>query len=173
MGRILGMSSETFKNTAKNSEAMRDEEILYRMSTNEYGLCMVAAKDLEAGTIVDKWQGKIVDSYDEVPKPLKLYALLIDDSRWLVPENDCMYVNHSCEPNCEVNEKLEIVTLKPVKEGEELCFDYVVTDEGENPVEWNDEWNFECKCKSSKCRGKIDEYVYEDGTPFVRKKQDK
>ena len=138
-------------------------ENLYKITTNNYGKCMITEKDMKAGTLVAKWEGYIVDSYEEVPKNLKLYAIMIDDRRFLVPTNDCMLANHSCDPNCEVNEELEIVTLKDVKKGEELCYDYVVCDNEEtNLMEWNHEWDFKCKCGSTNCRGNIDEYYYPD-----------
>ncbi len=134
-----------------------EKEILYKITTNEYGKCMIASRDLPKGTVVATWEGYIVDSYNQVPQSLKRYAILIDEKRFLVPTNECMFANHSCEPNCEVNDNLEIVTIRPVVQSEELSFDYALC-EDEEELEWDSEWDFECKCNSSKCRGKIDRY---------------
>jgi SET domain-containing protein len=134
-----------------------NKEALFKITANDYGKCMIALKDLPKGTVVGTWEGYVVDSYDEVPKNLKLYAILIDEKRFLVPTNECMFANHSCDPNCEVNDDLEIVTLRPVEKSEELAYDYALC-EGDEELEWNHEWDFLCKCGSSNCRGKIDRY---------------
>ncbi len=139
------------------------KEALFKITTNNYGKCMIAAKDMLKDTVVAKWEGYIVESYKEVPKNLKLYAILIDEKRFLVPTNDAMFANHSCNPNCEVNDELEIVTIKPVKKGEELVYDYAICDDDEQDLmEWNHEWDFKCKCGASNCRGNIDRYYYPD-----------
>ena len=42
--------------------------------------------------------------------------------------NKARYINHSCEPNCEVdinNDKIWISSIKNIKKGEELSYDYV------------------------------------------------
>ena len=146
---------------------MPEQQSNYGLSENACGKCLIAAKDLEKGIIVEHWEGTIIDSYEKVPDSMKIYVILIDDTRWLAASNDAMYANHSCEPNCEVDDDLNIVTIKPVKEGEELCFDYAVTYDGEHPYPWQPEWTFNCKCGSPKCRGMIDKYVNEDGTPYT------
>ena len=42
-------------------------------------------------------------------------------------ENTARYINHSCDPNCEVektHDTLWIVALRAIKEGEELSYNY-------------------------------------------------
>jgi SET domain-containing protein len=59
-----------------------------------------------------------------------------------------MYVNHSCDPNCETeedeDERVWIVASRDIEAGEELAYDYFLYDgEGEAP----------CTCGSERCRG--------------------
>jgi uncharacterized protein len=58
-----------------------------------------------------------------------------------------MYINHSCEPNCETDQvdgRIWITALRNIKAGEELTYDYNLFDgEGEAP----------CSCGARKCRG--------------------
>ena len=59
-----------------------------------------------------------------------------------------MYLNHSCEPNCETeedeDERVWIRATRDIKPGEELVYDYFLYDgEGEAP----------CHCGAPKCRG--------------------
>ena len=58
-----------------------------------------------------------------------------------------MYINHSCQPNCETDQidgKIWIIALRNIEAGEELTYDYNLFDgEGEAP----------CYCGAKRCRG--------------------
>lgn len=73
--------------------------------------------------------------------------------------NDARFINHSCEPNCEVlyfNETPYIYALQDISEGDELNFDYKYGSEAD--VEFTDEqkreW-FPCNCGAANCRGTL------------------
>jgi len=61
-----------------------------------------------------------------------------------------MYVNHSCEPNCETEEdiqgKIWISSMRDIDAGEELTYDYLLY-EGDDDAP--------CSCGSKKCRGSM------------------
>ncbi|HEV2399468.1 MAG TPA: SET domain-containing protein-lysine N-methyltransferase [Candidatus Sulfotelmatobacter sp.] len=57
------------------------------------------------------------------------------------------YLNHSCDPNCEVDEikgRVWLFALRDIAAGEELVWDYNLYDD-EDPAP--------CHCGSAKCRG--------------------
>jgi SET domain-containing protein len=57
------------------------------------------------------------------------------------------YLNHSCDPNCEVDEikdRVWILTIRDIAAGEELLWDYNLYDD-DDPAP--------CHCGSPKCRG--------------------
>ena len=58
-----------------------------------------------------------------------------------------MYINHSCDPNCETDQidgRIWIIARRKIRAGEELTYDYNLFDgEGEAP----------CTCGAPKCRG--------------------
>ena len=61
-----------------------------------------------------------------------------------------MYVNHSCDPNCETEEeedgKIWIKSIRAIKAGEELTYDYLLYEgDGDAP----------CSCGSRSCRGSM------------------
>jgi hypothetical protein len=60
-----------------------------------------------------------------------------------------MFVNHSCDPNCETDEvdgRIFIKTIRDLKKGEELTYDYWLYDgDDEAP----------CYCGSKNCRGSM------------------
>ena len=66
--------------------------------------------------------------------------------------NKARYVNHSCEPNCEVDivdGHIWISSIKKIKLGDELKYDYGY------PFDKDDFRDHVCKCGSKKCIGYI------------------
>ena len=66
--------------------------------------------------------------------------------------NKARYINHSCEPNCEVDiikSEIWISSIKKIKKGEELNYDYGY------PFDKVDFKDHLCKCGSNKCIGFI------------------
>jgi hypothetical protein len=65
-----------------------------------------------------------------------------------------MYLNHSCQPNCETDEidgHIWVIALRNIEPGEELTYDYNLFDgEGEAP----------CTCGARRCRGTM--YSYDE-----------
>ena len=70
--------------------------------------------------------------------------------------NDSRFINHSCDPNCEViitKGRIFIETLRDISVGEELFYDYSYErDEGDGPEA---DKQYLCKCGTKKCRGTI------------------
>jgi len=59
-----------------------------------------------------------------------------------------MFINHSCDPNCETEEvkgRVWITALRNIAAGEEITYDYRLYDGGEDECL--------CNCGSSHCRG--------------------
>ena len=77
--------------------------------------------------------------------------------------NKARYINHSCNPNCEVDiieNKIWIISIKLIKKGEELNYDYGY------PFDVDDFSDHICKCKSKKCIGYI---ISQDDWPKYKK----
>jgi uncharacterized protein len=83
--------------------------------------------------------------YDGAPRTY-LYGL--DDGKTVIDgEGLGAYLNHSCDPNCEVDEikgRVWILALRDIAAGEELVWDYNLYDDDEPAP---------CHCGSPKCRG--------------------
>jgi len=83
--------------------------------------------------------------YEGAPRTY-LYGL--DDGKTVIDGDGIgAYVNHSCDPNCEVHEangRVWITAIREIEAGEELLWDYnLYDDDGPAP----------CHCGSPKCRG--------------------
>ncbi|HEV2213684.1 MAG TPA: SET domain-containing protein-lysine N-methyltransferase [Terracidiphilus sp.] len=68
----------------------------------------------------------------------------------IVIEGHCMamFINHSCDPNCETEEISDRVWIKALREiapGEEITYDYCLYDGGEDDAL--------CNCGAEQCRG--------------------
>jgi len=79
-----------------------------------------------------------------------------------VPWNTARLINHSCDPNCEawiIGRRVYIYSLREIKKGEELTFDYGFDIEcyEDHP----------CRCGSSNCIGFI---VIQEQWPELRKR---
>ncbi len=60
-----------------------------------------------------------------------------------------MFVNHSCEPNCETDEadgRIYIQTIRAIEPGEELTYDYWLYDGDDDAP---------CYCGAKSCRGSM------------------
>ena len=112
-----------------------------------------AISKISKGEIVASFGGNVINqseltnySADRVSRSLQLnrdtYLLSGDD-----PEEGDM-INHSCEPNCGMAGTSSVQALRDIEVGEELTFDYAMSDSSKY-----DEFN--CACCKDECREKI------------------
>lgn len=70
--------------------------------------------------------------------------------------NDARFLNHSCDPNCDVvieDKRLWIETIRDVESGEELAYDYAfILPERHTPAAKR---RYPCYCGALRCRGTI------------------
>lgn len=121
-----------------------------------HGMGCYAGRDFKKGEIVGEYTGEWItndeadDRYEDVEET---YLFEIDDETCIDAMNDpnpVKYINHSCDPNCESDQKgqrIFIIALRSIKEGEELCYDYNLQ------VDPEDEDPCACNCGSPQCRG--------------------
>lgn len=78
-------------------------------------------------------------------------SIQVDNDLYLVsgavPEPGDM-LNHSCEPNCGINGSAVVMAMRDIEVGEELTFDYAMTDA-------SDYDEFTCLCNERSCRGLV------------------
>jgi uncharacterized protein len=68
----------------------------------------------------------------------------------IVIDGHCMamFINHSCDANCETSEirgRVYIKSIRAIAAGEEITYDYCLYDGGDDPAV--------CNCGAKKCRG--------------------
>jgi hypothetical protein len=91
------------------------------------------------------------DVLESLPTDRQNRSIQIDEDLFLVsaeePEPGDM-INHSCDPNCGLLGQLLVVALRDIEVGEELTFDYAMSDGADYD-------EFECHCGAATCRGKV------------------
>ncbi len=131
------------------------------------GRGVFAARRYRRGEIVGDVCGKIVAG-DAAERHGSRYCMELGEGRALEPEAPFCFVNHSCEPNCEIfydepatagdpPDRLWLRTLRAIPCGEQLTIDYA----------WPAEWAIACRCGSVSCRGLIvaaDDVFHHGGT---------
>jgi SET domain-containing protein len=138
-----------------------------------YGYGLFASDPISTGQVVEKFTGPIV-SYDQLQDEEIRYALLLQNDEWLVCSGNARYINHSCDPNCIINDELEVVAASPIAAGEELTFSYnmLSIEEWERNPDyyfWDPRWTFVCHCGAPVCQGVIDKYVIINGGQSANK----
>lgn len=96
-----------------------------RIDESQDGRGMFAKQDIPACTALFKITGQPITF--EQTKTLgekENYCLQIGRKEYIYPDYPFYFSNHACEPNCGIDEDMNFVTLRDVRKGEELRWDY-------------------------------------------------
>jgi hypothetical protein len=117
-----------------------------------FGLGVFARRAIVEDEIIGEVTGTIIHKVGYGSE----YCIDLDPGRVLEPDGPFRYVNHSCDPNCEIfswdevdgditPDRIWLTALRVVQPGEELTIDYA----------WEAEAAIPCGCGSENCRGWI------------------
>ncbi|HZC44238.1 MAG TPA: SET domain-containing protein-lysine N-methyltransferase, partial [Acidobacteriaceae bacterium] len=106
------------------------------------------------GTRVVEYTGPLIDKEEAdrryEHKPITYLFGIGDGSKVIDGHGIAMFINHSCDANCETEEidgRVWIVAIRDIAAGEELCYDYCLYD--------GDEDEAPCNCGANNCRGSM------------------
>ena len=123
-------------------------------------------KDFVAsGTLVIEYVGEIIDFAEvtrrmgaqcsERPNDKDFYIMELDTDLYVDGKhkgNNSRYINHSCDPNCELQRwvvggtmRIGIFAVRDIEKGESLSYDY--------QFDTNEADTFRCHCGTEACRG--------------------
>mgnify|MGYP001550199966 FL=1 len=131
----------------------------FRKKSGINNLGLFAKSDIKKGEKVIEYKGrkfthKQVEENDRFDNSKAIYLFTLNERYVLdgdTKTNTAKYINHSCDPNCEVdiiNGKIWIIAIKDIKKGDELSYDYGFGYDA-------DFRQFPCKCGSKNCCGYI------------------
>ena len=138
--------------TRHRDPAQHDLGDLILIGSTPVGRGIFARRKLAPGFVLGEIHGEILDDHPEDSS----YVMELPSSKLLEPASPFRFVNHSCDPNCELfywydedseaqEDRLWVQTIRPIKPGEELSIDYC----------WPADAAIPCRCGTESCRGWI------------------
>jgi hypothetical protein len=134
-------------------ETERDRLLrLVRVGPSHVGSGVFARRRIKAGVVLGEILGTVLDEHPADPS----YCMELQGGIVLEPAPPLRFVNHSCDPNCELfywfdeeqtlqEDRLWLQTIRPLERGEELSIDYC----------WPADAAITCRCGAANCRGWI------------------
>ncbi|ALC44770.1 ash1 [Drosophila busckii] len=136
-----------------------------RFMTTDKGWGVRTKLPIAKGTYILEYVGEVVTEREFKQRMASIYlndthhyclhldgGLVIDGQRM---GSDCRFVNHSCEPNCEMQKwsvnglsRMVLFAKRAIESGEELTYDY-------NFSLFNPSEGQPCRCNMPQCRGVI------------------
>ena len=130
-----------------------------------HGRGVFALTDIAAGDVVVQYKGELITWQEaelrhEAATGDPYHTFLFQVDNGMVVDggsqgNSARWINHSCEPNCEVQEddslRLFIVAVQPIAAGDELFFDYSLELPGR--ISKAMQKAYACRCGAPTCRG--------------------
>ena len=127
---------------------------------NTMGRSVWARENISQGEIITEFRGhfynaeKLSDIPNVLPVCARDHVVQIGETEYLHGKNglaEC--INHSCSPNCGINGNATIVAMRDISQGEQITWDYEMTEDSD--------WCMEnCQCGSSECRHTIRGYSF-------------
>jgi uncharacterized protein len=128
-----------------------------------HGKGVYALTTIPKGEVVIEYKGETI-SWDEALRrhphdpsdPNHTFYFSLDSGEAIdanVGGNAARWINHACNPNCEADEidgRVFIKTLRTLKAGEELFYDYGLTIDEPYTAKLKKE--YECRCGAKNCR---------------------
>jgi hypothetical protein len=119
---------------------------------SKFGKGLYASVDIPKNTIVARVTGRPLSFSQTLALAEKeSHTLQTGPDRYLLCDPPFLYSNHSCDPNCGLTPDLELRTLRPIKQGEELLWDYSTS-----MLERH--WTLNCCCGAPNCRRLITDF---------------
>ena len=116
------------------------------------GKGVFATKRIEAGGVIAEFDGAIYPfTHPGWTEDLLNHTIQFERHRFRDARGLARCLNHSCAPNCGIKELFKIVAMRTIEPGEEVTFDYEMTEDSE----W---WRMQCQCGAPGCRQIIGAY---------------
>ena len=136
-----------------------------------HGKGVFAAADLPAGETLIEYKGRRITHaradrlYGDDGESGHTFLFTLNDEYVIdanVGGNTARWINHGCEPNCQAvteedeggdrrRDRVLIETIRPVRAGEELVYDYGITLDERHTPRLKKIWG--CRCGAKRCTG--------------------
>jgi hypothetical protein len=153
------MIAEALASSPSSADCENEELPEQRYSTEicyvgkcDVGLGIFANRDIARGETILKLSGPVVDFTEAKRRgPQNFLAIQIGEDRYIDTRPPGAFVNHSCDPNAGIRQDRNLVALRTIRKGREICFDYSTTVEQES-------FAMQCRCGAPGCRHVIKDF---------------
>ena len=135
------------------------DNVKVEIQKTQFGKGVFAKEDIQMGETIAAFHGPLLEAekLSDLPNDPPLYTrdhVIQIGPREYVHGKYCLseLINHSCNPNCGIKNKVEITSMRDIQKGEEITWDYEMSE--------NSDWHLECKCGAPNCRGIIRAYRF-------------
>ncbi len=133
--------------------------------TTHHGKGIFAIDMIKKGEVIAAFDGRVYSSRStKWNEDLYNHCIQFEEKKWRDSTGIARLINHSCEPNCGIQNLFQIVAMRNILLGEEITWDYEMTED--HPY-----WRMACSCGTGSCRKVIGAYGNMPGV--VRKKYKK
>ena len=125
-----------------------------RSNPDKGGYGIFAGTKVPVGDLLVVWGGSVVtgEQFTQLTPREQMHSIQIEENLYQVPSRlqpePGDFINHSCTPNAGLSSSISLVALRDIEPGEEICFDYAMSDG--SPYD-----EFDCACGSPLCRGRV------------------
>lgn len=116
------------------------------------GRGVFALRSIKKGELLVVWGGDVITEERLLRLPFGLRRLMIqvEEGHYLLSahEGPADWINHSCDPNAGLSGQIALVAMRPIDPGEEICFDYAMSDSSSYD-------EFDCHCGTERCRNRV------------------
>ena len=124
---------------------------------DQFGQGVFAKEDLAQGEFIAGFYGEVyeVENALAIPTVAVNHAIQFSENKWRdsLTDGAARHLNHSCNPNCGLSGLFDLVAMRDINAGEELRWDYAMTDDSNWEVPGG-----RCLCGTPSCRGRIVPY---------------
>ncbi len=128
-----------------------------KKESQKSGYGLFAKKDIAKNEVVidfSQGPGRFISNQEmeELYKKHYDYGIQTGDNMFFAATDDgeleaADFLNHSCDPNCGIKNFLMIVAMRDIKSGEEITFDYAMSE--------SSDFSMPCACAALDCRKMI------------------
>ena len=134
------------------SQASYDSGMLYIAECN-LGRGVFARRAIRKGEIILAFGGALIDFAETKRRgPRECMAIQVGPEQYIDTQPPGVFVNHSCAPNAGIRNDRDLVALRDIPKGEEICFDYSTTMDEKS-------FTMTCRCGAPKCRQVVTDFT--------------
>jgi SET domain-containing protein len=124
----------------------------FEIRSSKFGKGLFATQQIPANTLICSVTGSIINFKETLLLGSKeSHCLQIEKDKYILCNPPFLYSNHSCDPNCAINSKLQLYTIKDIEANKELLWDYSTS-----MLERH--WTMQCFCGADNCRNIITDF---------------